>query len=126
SWSALALAAACLVILTALNRFGVTRLLPYLLVGLVLWAAVLQSGIHATIAGVLLAIFIPFKGRAGETAPLHQLEHALAGPVTFLVLPLFAFANAGLSFDGLHLSTLAEGIPLGILLGLIIGKTVGV
>lgn len=126
SAGALSLAALCLLLLFALNRWHVTRALPYVLVGLVLWAAVLESGIHATIAGVLLAIFIPFHTRPGEASLLHRMEHALAGPVTFVILPLFAFANAGLTFEGLHLSILTEAVPLGIMLGLIFGKTIGV
>lgn len=126
SAGALALAGFCLVLLFALNRLKVTRALPYVLVGLVLWAAVLESGIHATIAGVLLAIFIPFHHNPGEASLLHRMEHALAGPVTFVILPLFAFANAGLTFAGLHLSILTEAVPLGIMLGLIFGKTIGV
>jgi NhaA family Na+:H+ antiporter len=123
---ALLLAGICLVLLFALNHLKVTRALPYVLIGLVLWGAVLQSGIHATIAGVLLAAFIPFHTDPGEASLLHRMEHALAGPVTFVVLPVFAFANAGLTFEGLHLSILTDAVPLGIMLGLIIGKTLGV
>lgn len=126
----LGLAAATLVVLTALNRFGVTRLVPYLLLGAALWYFTLKSGVHATLAGVALALTIPLKpspARPDDAAsPLHKLEHGLHPYVAFLVIPVFGFANAGVSFSGLGLGTLAAPVPLGIMLGLFLGKQVGV
>ena len=116
--------------LVALNGLGVRRLLPYLLLGIVLWAFVLASGVHATLAGVLLALTIPLKPspRAQETAepPLLRLEHGLHGWVAFLIIPVFGFANAGVSFAGIGPSALLGPVPLGIALGLFLGKQVGV
>ena len=127
----LGIAAALLVGLAALNRFGVRRFWPYLLLGLPLWVAVLKSGIHATLAGVLLALFIPLRkpeGRAacdGETL-LRRLEHTLHPWVAFGILPVFAFANAGVSLKGLAFADMLHPVPLGILLGLFLGKQIGV
>ncbi|MFF7708322.1 Na+/H+ antiporter NhaA [Pseudomonas sp. NPDC007930] len=121
--AALGMAAACLVLLLALNRLGVRALGPYLLVGLVLWVCVLKSGVHATLAGVALAFFIPLKG---ERPPLVVLEHALHPWVAYIIVPLFAFANAGISLAGLSLQSFTHGVPLGIISGLLVGKTVGV
>ena len=114
-------------VLILLNLMGVRRISPYLLVGIVLWAAVLKSGVHATLAGVLLALTIPLRG-PGKTddSPSQQLERDLHTPVTYAVLPLFAFANAGVSFDGMALRDLTHTIPLGIALGLFVGKQAGV
>jgi NhaA family Na+:H+ antiporter len=114
-----AIAAAALASLFALHRARVQRAAPYLLVGVVLWASVLKSGVHATLAGIVLAFFIPRK--AGR-----MLEHDLHPPVAYAILPLFAFANAGLSLDGLSLDAFLLPLPLGILAGLVVGKTVGV
>lgn len=126
----LGLAAATLVVLAALNRFGVMRLAPYLLLGAALWYFTLKSGVHATLAGVALALTIPLKpspARPDDIAsPLHRLEHGLHPYVAFLVIPIFGFANAGVSFSGLGLSTLAAPVPLGIMLGLFLGKQIGV
>lgn len=126
----LAASAAILVALAALNRFGVVRLLPYLLLGALLWICVLRSGVHATIAGVALALTIPCRlspGRPDDaTSPLHNLEHALHKPVAFLVVPIFGFANAGVSLAGATLATLLQPLPLGITLGLVLGKLIGV
>ncbi len=130
--NAVALAGAVVVTLAliGLNRIGTTRLSPYLALGAVLWFCVLQSGIHATIAGVVLAMTIPLRGRApgaGQApAPLATLEHALQPWVTYLIVPVFGFANAGVSFAGLSLGALADPVPLGVTLGLFIGKQVGV
>jgi NhaA family Na+:H+ antiporter len=170
SWGALGVAALCLIALGAANRLGVRHPLPYALLGLLLWSAVLQSGVHATIAGVLLAMTIPSRselnpseflqrGRAvldhfERTAqkektvmndeeqqaaiealvdsceqvqpPLHRLEHALHPWVTFLVMPVFALANAGLVFQGRILATVLQPIPLGVVLGLLLGKPIGI
>ncbi|PIB90567.1 Na+/H+ antiporter NhaA [Caulobacter sp. FWC2] len=121
---ALAGAGAVLLVLIALNRLKVLSLWPYLLLGAVLWVLVLKSGIHATLAGVALALTIPL--RADDHSPLHRLEHALHKPVAFVITPLFGFANAGLSFAGIGLSALLDPVPLGVALGLFLGKQVGV
>lgn len=110
-----------------LNRGGVYAIAPYLLLGLVLWLAVLKSGVHATLAGVVLAFFIPLRGGpAGIEPPLRQLEHDLQPVVVFAILPLFAFANTGIALDGLTPAALLQPVPLGIALGLLVGKLVGV
>lgn len=126
---ALIVAAACVVGLAVLNRLGVTRPAAYMVLGIPLWIAVLKSGVHATLAGVVLAMFIPMRARdsGGEvTSPLRDLEHALHPWVAFGVLPLFAFANAGVPLTGLALSDVLHPVPLGIALGLFIGKPVGI
>ena len=122
----LMLAGAALIGLFALNRMGVRQLGPYLLLGLFLWVCVLKSGVHATLAGVALAFFIPVKGDDPEHSPLATLEHALHGWVAFGILPLFAFANAGVSLQGMNLPSFLQPVPLGIAAGLLLGKTVGV
>jgi len=108
----------------------VQRLWPYLALGVVLWGAVLQSGVHATLAGVALALTIPLRpapGRPDDPAsPLHRLEHGLHAWVAFVVIPVFGFANAGVSFAGLDASVLTGPVPLGIALGLFVGKQIGV
>ena len=110
-----------------LNRYKVVKLAPYLLVGVVLWAAVLKSGIHATLAGVIIALFIPYKKLEGESlTQLGKLEHDLHPAVSFAILPLFAFANTGISFSGLTFDMLLHPVPLGIALGLFLGNQVGV
>jgi len=115
--------------MVALNRAGVTRLLPYLLLGGLLWLAVLLSGVHATIAGVLTAIFIPLRAapgaREGTEPPLHRLEHALQPWVAYAIVPIFGFANAGVSFAGMGLETILAPLPLGIAVGLFLGKQAG-
>jgi Na+:H+ antiporter, NhaA family len=127
----LAAAAVALVALAALNRFGVKRLFPYLLLGLVLWVLVLKSGIHATLAGVALALTIPLSLTPGapdhaEDSPLHTLEHWLHKPVSFFVIPVFGFANAGVPLGGVTVDALLEPLTLGVTLGLVAGKLVGV
>lgn len=116
--------AAVLAGLVALNRLGVARVTPYLLLTLVLWIFVLKSGVHATLAGVAAALTIPMV--AGTERPLHRVEHALHPWVAFVVLPVFAFANAGVGFEGMTLANAAAPLPLGIALGLVVGKLVGV
>ncbi len=117
-------------ILYALNRLGVVKLWPYLLGGVVLWFFVFNSGVHATVAGVVTALMIPLKPAKAKPddmrSPLHRLEHALSKPVAFIIVPLFGFANAGISFSGLSPSVLTDTLTLGILLGLFIGKQFGV
>lgn len=122
----LMLAGAALIGLLTLNRLGIRQLGPYLLLGLFLWVCVLKSGVHATLAGVALAFFIPVKGDNPEHSPLATLEHALHGWVAFGILPLFAFANAGVSLQGMNLQSFLQPVPLGIAAGLLLGKTVGV
>ncbi|MCC8431535.1 Na+/H+ antiporter NhaA [Reyranella aquatilis] len=121
-------AAFCLLVLAGLNRLGIRRLAPYILIGAVLWVAVLKSGVHATLAGVALAMFIPLKsaGEADGARPAIWLEHVLKPWSAWFIMPVFAFANAGLPLAGLSLSALAAPIPLGILAGLFIGKQVGI
>ena len=125
----LAASAAILAILVAMNRRGVRRLTPYLVLGTLLWFFMLKSGIHATLAGVALALTVPLRGtadgREGEP-PLLRLEHALQGWVAFLVVPLFGLANAGVSFAGMTVSALTGPVPLGIAGGLFLGKQIGV
>ncbi|NWB91991.1 Na+/H+ antiporter NhaA [Pseudomonas agarici] len=122
----LLLAGACLVALIAMNRLGVIKLGPYMIIGLILWICVLKSGVHATLAGVTLAFCIPLRTKNSETSPLLSLEHALHPWVAFGILPLFAFANAGVSLTGVNLDSFTHHVPLGIAAGLLIGKTVGV
>lgn len=127
SLASLGIALACLVPLFILNRMNVVRITPYLFIGLIMWAALLKSGIHATLAGVALAFFIPLKNKKDpEHSPLEELEHDLHNTVAFGILPLFAFANAGVSLAGAGISSLLHPVPLGIAAGLFIGKQVGV
>ncbi|MBN1340292.1 MAG: Na+/H+ antiporter NhaA [Bacteroidales bacterium] len=114
-----------ILVLYLMNRGGVRSIASYLLVGALLWVAVLKSGVHATLAGVALAFFIPMKGE-GNTSPVKQLEHDLHSFVNFIILPLFAFANSGIDFAVLSFSSLLEPVTLGIALGLILGKQAGV
>lgn len=111
--------------LVLLNRFRVSALCAYMVVGAILWASVLKSGVHATLAGVIIGFCIPLKGKKGER-PLHDFEHILAPWSSFVILPLFAFANAGVSFDGIDVSMISSPLLLAIACGLIIGKPVGV
>ncbi|MGO4523299.1 Na+/H+ antiporter NhaA [Microvirga sp. 2MCAF35] len=130
SLTMLGMAALCLLVLVAFNRFKVTALLPYLAVGAILWFFVLKSGIHATLAGVALALTIPLqaapKKTRAEDSPLHRLEHAIQPSVAYAIIPIFGFANAGVPLSGLSFGYLMEPLPLGIALGLFIGKQVGV
>lgn len=128
SVTALALAAAGTAVLAILNRMHVTRIWPYILTGLFVWLCVLESGVHATLAGVITALSIPLAAGPDEAheGPLEKLEHAIAPYVSFFILPVFAFGNAGVSLAGLSLADLAAPIPLGIALGLMIGKPLGI
>lgn len=124
---ALVLAGACLLALLGMNRLGVKKLAPYLIVGLVLWVCVLKSGVHATLAGVALAMFIPLgTGDKKNASPLLTLEHALHSWVAYAILPLFAFANAGVSLTNASAESFTHSVPMGIAIGLLLGKTVGV
>jgi NhaA family Na+:H+ antiporter len=126
----LALAGLALFGLCVLNRSGVERLGPYLSMGMVLWFFVLRSGVHATLAGVALALTIPLRGSPGGSkdahSPLHTLEHGIQPWVAFLVVPTFGFANAGVSFAGMKPADLLQPVPLGIAAGLFIGKQAGI
>merc|ERR1711965_373229 len=115
-----------LIILIVLNKYKVTKFLPYLIVGIFLWDFTHQSGIHATIAGVLLALTIPHNTKVNKDSLLLKLEHGLSPYVAFGIMPLFAFANAGVSLEGLTFATLLNPVPLGIVLGLFFGKQIGV
>ena len=123
----LAIAAVGIAALAFLNLRGVTRVAPYLVVGLVIWVCVLKSGVHATLAGVVIALFIPLRATNDSgKSPLKQIEHGLAPWVAFGIMPIFAFANAGVSLHGLTFADLFAGIPLGIAAGLFVGKQLGI
>ena len=112
--------------LLSLNKFGLKMFLPYLIIGILLWHFTHESGIHATIAGVLLACTIPHRKKEKDFSLLVKTEHAISPYVAFGIMPLFAFANAGVSLEGISFSSLLQPVPLGILLGLFIGKQLGV
>lgn len=130
SMQALGLAVLAAAVLFAFNYFGVKRLTPYLIVGVLLWVAMLFSGIHATLAGVVLALAIPLgdvtAGHKHGTAPLHRLENGIGPWVAFLVVPIFGFANAGVSLAGVSTEMLLAPVSLGIVLGLFLGKQLGI
>jgi NhaA family Na+:H+ antiporter len=125
SMTALTIAGSALALAVVMNRLGVTRTSGYVLLGIVLWVAVLKSGVHATLAGVLIAFCIPLRDAEGGS-PLQTLEHNLHGPVAFAILPIFAFANAGLSLGGMTVGDLAHPVTLGVTLGLVVGKPLGI
>ena len=110
----------------ALNRLGIQRTAPYLLVGIIVWVFVLKSGVHATLAGVLIAFTIPLKAKNEDEALLYKMEHGLHPWVAFLILPVFAFANAGVNFTGIGIDDLLQPLTLGIAVGLFLGKQIGV
>jgi len=114
------------ILLLILNKFGVKKFMPYLIIGAFMWFFTYKSGIHATIAGVLLASTIPHRIKDKDFSLLIKLEHAISPYVAFMIMPIFAFANAGVSLEGLSLMSLLEPVPLGILLGLFVGKQIGV
>lgn len=127
--AALAAALGLTALLALLNRAGITRRAAYVLVGLALWFALLKSGVHATLAGVVLALFIPLRSpdaRQGQPSPLHEFEQALHPWVAFGVLPVFAFANAGVPLAGVTVSQVLHPVSLGIIAGLVIGKQAGI
>lgn len=126
SVTSLVISAAMIIILWGLNRKNITDTSPYIFFGVVLWVAVLKSGVHATLAGVILAFFIPIKGKEGEPSPLKSLEHNLHAMVAFIILPIFAFANAGVNLSGIGFDDVISPVPLGIILGLFVGKQIGV
>ncbi len=114
------------IILLVINKFNIKKFLPYLIVGIFLWDFTHNSGIHATIAGVLLAMTIPHRKKDKDFSLLIKVEHAISPYVAFGIMPIFAFANAGVSLEGLSLSSLLDKVPLGIVLGLFVGKQLGV
>lgn len=125
----ISIAAICLAILFIMNRMGVTKQSAYILVGIILWVSVLKSGVHATLAGVVLAFMIPLHSKdenGKEFSMAHNLEHNLHYWVAFFILPLFAFVNAGVDLRGISLEEMAGPVPMGIMAGLFIGKQVGV
>ncbi|WP_269617593.1 Na+/H+ antiporter NhaA [Zhongshania sp. BJYM1] len=127
SMTALVVAAICVAVLWCLNRRGIEEKSPYILVGLVMWVALVKSGVHATLAGVVLAMFVPMRSKDPDgTSPAKSLEHDLHSVVAFFILPVFAFCNSGISFSGLGLEHIMHGVPLGITLGLFFGKQIGV
>ena len=128
--AALAAAGAIWLAMMTLNRFRVNALSPYLILAALLWYATLLSGVHATIAGVMAAFAIPFRRTLAspdaEDSALHRLEHALVKPVAFFIVPIFGFANAGVSLEGTSFAALAAPLPLGIAMGLFVGKQIGI
>ncbi len=114
------------ILLLVLNKFSIKKFTPYLILGLFLWFFTHESGVHATIAGVLLASVIPHRKKDHDFSLLIKIEHAISPYVAYMIMPLFAFANAGVSLEGLSLSSLMLPVPLGILLGLFVGKQLGV
>ncbi|MBF0280532.1 MAG: Na+/H+ antiporter NhaA [SAR324 cluster bacterium] len=127
SMSALLVVLCCLPLLFILNRRNIIDKSPYLLIGIVMWVATLKSGVHATLAGVVLAMFIPMRSKTDpELSPLKSMEHDLHTVVAFFVLPIFAFANAGISFNNVGADQLFHSVPVGIAMGLFFGKQVGI
>ncbi len=129
SWIALGVAGVCLIIGFCFNRFNISIRSPYIILGVILWIALLKSGIHATLAGFLLAFFIPFaipNNKAATASPLVAWEHDLQTWVIFLVLPVFALANSGVSFQLMTMDSVFHSVSLGIFLGLLLGKPIGI
>lgn len=127
SLASLIIAVAAIVVLFVLNMLHVSRVSAYVMVGVILWVAVLKSGVHATLAGVILGLMIPIKDpKNSDRSPLREVEHGLHQWVAILIVPLFAFANAGVSLSGLTFDALLEPIPLGIAAGLFVGKQIGI
>ncbi|GAB1266641.1 Na+/H+ antiporter NhaA [Aurantivibrio infirmus] len=127
SITALVIVALCIPILATLNKKNVLSKSPYILIGIIMWVATLKSGVHATLAGVILAMFIPLRSNQDPSiSPLKSLEHDLHSVVAFFVLPIFAFANAGISFKGVGAEQLLHSVPMGIALALFFGKQIGI
>ncbi|TDR16870.1 Na+/H+ antiporter NhaA [Marinicella litoralis] len=127
SVTALIVVAVCIPLLWLLNKKGIEATSTYILIGVVMWVAMLKSGVHATLTGVLLAMFIPLKSKVNpEYSPLKDLEHNLHSAVAYIILPIFAFANAGINLSGVGLEQMMHPVPLGIALGLVVGKQVGI
>jgi len=127
SIEALGMVALCIPVLFFLNKRNIVSKSPYILVGVIMWIATLKSGVHATLAGVILAMFIPMRSnKQPDYSPLKSMEHDLHSVVAFFVLPVFAFANAGINIHGVTLEQIAHGVPIGIALGLFFGKQIGI
>lgn len=122
----LAVAVAAIAPLMWLNKRAITRLTPYVLIGVIMWVAMLKSGVHATLAGILVAMFIPLYNQDKSYSPLKALEHDLHGTVGYVILPIFAFCNAGVPLLGLSMDQVLHPVPLGIMAGLFLGKQVGI
>ena len=125
SITALYIGIGAILIAAVMNRLNVTRVSAYIMLGMILWVAVLKSGVHATLAGVVIALFIPMRDNEGRS-PLRELEHDLHSPVAFAILPIFAFANAGLSMSGMSIADIAHPVTIGVISGLVLGKPVGI
>lgn len=127
SFTALGVVALCIPILYLLNRYDVIHKSPYFFIGIIAWVAMLKSGVHATLTGVLLAMFIPMRAKSNsDYSPLESIEHDLHSLVAFFILPVFAFANAGINLSGITFEQLSHGVPIGIALGLFAGKQIGI
>jgi len=127
SLTALVVVAICILVLTVLNKHNEESKSPYILIGIIMWVATLKSGVHATLAGVILAMFIPIRSKVNpDISPLKSMENDLHSVVAFFVLPVFAFANAGISFSGVGFEHILHEVPVGIALGLFFGKQVGI
>ena len=127
SATALMIVACCIPVLALLNRRNITSYSPYILVGVIMWVATLKSGVHATLSGVILAMFIPMRSKQDpDYSPLKTLEHDLHTVVAFWVLPVFAFANAGINLEGVGVQQLFHNVSIGIAMGLLVGKQVGI
>ena len=127
SFPALLVIAVCIPVLVLLNRGDVAAKSPYVMIGIIMWVAMLKSGVHATLAGVLLAMFIPMRSKSDpDLSPLKTLEHDLHSLVAFFVLPVFAFVNAGLDFRAVNIEQVFHGVPIGIALGLFAGNQIGI
>ncbi len=127
SFLALLIAAICCAVLFVMNKSNVSKTSMYIFIGVIMWAAMLKSGVHATLAGIILAMFIPMRSsEQPEVSPLKHLEHDLHSIVAFFILPIFAFCNAGINFDGMGVEQIFHGVPLGIALGLFRGNQIGI
>ena len=126
SSTALIVVALCIPVLYLLNRYNVITNSPYIFIGIIMWVAMLKSGVHATLTGVILAMFIPLNVKGSDVSPLRVLEHDLHAVVTFVILPIFAFSNAGINLTGVNLDQVFHSVPLGIALGLFFGKQIGI
>jgi len=127
SITALIVVAVCIPLLWLINKKGIEATSTYILIGVVMWVAMLKSGVHATLTGVILAMFIPIKSRQNPGhSPLKELEHNLHSAVAYIILPIFAFANSGINLSGVGLEQMMHPVPLGIALGLVVGKQVGI
>lgn len=127
SFLALLIAAICCAVLFVMNKSNVSKTSMYIFIGVIMWAAMLKSGVHATLAGIILAMFIPMRSsEQPEVSPLKHLEQDLHSIVAFFILPIFAFCNAGINFDGMGVEQIFHGVPLGIALGLFLGNQIGI